>query len=566
MPELLNNTPDKQPSTGGSMFSAEDIASLQASLEANRQQINTETNATIAEALRSGQLGKGTPDLEMPKTAGPRLDFQSMNPDIQNRVRAVRAERAARGIVDAPIDGLDTPPAAMQPMSDTEVAAIAAGPRVSSEAVQAHLANAAKKPEPAVVDNPYKRPVRHIYQETDGKMWTDEQWAEANAKDRAEQAKRGKKSMADQRAEYKSAKAEKDAADTELLDAMNPALREASLEKYGREGLLDMLKGTAEVPRYTGPDTEAATFTHATTGETMNQSEVEQRMSEAEAQRIGAAAGNLAENALTRKPFEEELIDDAEKGLIYRERGHLDDGLDMVIEVLPDGSLGNVEVIVKDDSTGEIHKVEVADPQTPKPEVTIDGESATEEQAPLVEAVLAEANAALENEPSELDKTTDSSEIGQSEVLTEEDTSDKAEQPLETLDNSPVVEQMANKQTAPAEKVPSPRLTPEQMLMRQQQDAMRFATSYIRSNPAFLEVFRSLGIDPNKLTPGDVQLTDEALSYVNAIQKQGIKPESMILRENPHANSTLGRAASESQELVKGLLRSMFKGKEPEQK
>lgn len=613
MPETLQRSPDKQPPSGGGMFSADDIAALQRNLEANRRAIDAQTTAEINSALQSGELGKSAPDMALPLTQKPaasRLEFMAANPSIQDRVRAVRAERAARGIVDAPIEGLEESPT-IAPMSAAEIADIAAGPRVSVEATQAHLENSQRDVAP--VDNPYARKSRRIYMENpDGTMMTDEQFAASRAKYDAEQAEKGAKTSAEQRADYLATKAEQEAADNELLSSMKPELLEASLEKYGREGTLAILKGDSEVPKYTGPENSTETFTHASTGESMTQSQVEERLSEIDASRLGQAASGLAREARSsKKPFRSELVD-TDDGLINVETGQLDNELDMQITTSADGSIASVEVIVRDE--GEVHEVGIMAPESDAPIVLVDGEPATQEDAQMAEAVIEEARAAIEaratteqlseekeesrqNEQTEVieghDKQTEettSSEVDASSVVDKEvalssDLSlSQAEIGLANVEEEPNTvdvttpdvsqepeavesEEAEPQQAEVAQPVERPRpqpLTPEQRQRRMQMEAMNFVLPILNSNRReFTQLFHRLGVDLSEIKASNVQLDRNVYQHVDAIQKIGVRKFIESLQHAPDPHSALGRDTIRNQELARGLARAMFKPAQP---
>ncbi len=538
------------------MFTPEEIAGLQRTLDETTRRLSANLQTEVAGMLERGELGKSHPDLEPPVQDGSAYD-------------------SASGFSQTPVEvaspvGLEAP-RGNQP--DVLPAASSQAPQVPG-----------RKGRRIYIENP------------DGTALSNEAWDARNAQAAAERAAKGEPSQEEALAAYKAGLEAQKLADDELLSGMDPDLLEASLKRHGRDGLLAIIKGEAELEPYTGPDGGNLMFTHASTGESMTPGEVQERMDIVDARRIGKTSAGLAHEATAQMPFSESIINTPEGGIAYVEQGHLSDGLDMKITINSDGSLGEVAVIVSGSETGEAHTVAVEGPEADAPQVRIDGEPATPEQAPVVEAVLqelasdlqltsetpaddgaivsheaepqsgealvsdvaVESPAQSENAPVFTPETQPAAEVAEANQPTQE-------QELPVSENQPEGAS-ANQPEQPAPDRPraQPR-TPEEIRLSRQKGAMNFMLPYARSNPSFLGVFKELGIDPRKLVASDVQLTPETLRYIGLIQKLGVRSNSGILQEPPNPNTPLGRAAIESQKLVKGLICSMFQKAEPEQ-
>lgn len=534
MPELLSSTPEKRPPSGGALFSEEEIAALQDNLNRGNAENYAQTQAEIQGLIDNGVLGKRVSDLGEASVA------PAPSPEV-------------------PVDRFH--------MSDAEIADIASGPRIALETAQEHAVSGGLPATSA--EDPYKRPRRRVHQEnSDGTAWTDAQWEAANAADRAERAARGEKTLAEQREEYLANKAERDGADNTLLESMNPRLLEESLKKYGREGTLAILKGDSEVPRYTGPESNEPTFTHASTGESMTKRNVNERLSDVESSRIGQAVGGLARAARgQRTPFKTELHN-TPNGLVSTETGKLDEELDMEITTKADGGLVSVELIVH--SAGEEHAVGVMAPESDHPIVLIDDEPADQSDAATAEAVIEEAQAAIEQaalaesahqEPQgqPVDKepvaaaTPEAAEVNLVEEKNVEETGEISGSPEATL---------SQQNTPTGEAQP---LTPEQRERLQKMEAVRFFRPLFDANPReFMRVFQEIGIENlSTIRPENIQLTRDVGQYVGLIQEQGYESFMKSLNQNHHPSSQMGKIEMQNRAIMAGFMRALFKASPP---
>ncbi|AGL62332.1 hypothetical protein L336_0629 [Candidatus Saccharimonas aalborgensis] len=520
MAERLKSASPEAPNGGG--FDPTFTAELRVGLD----RVVDDSSATLAAAgealIQSGRLGHVPPDLALPS---PRIEV------------ATARQSVASAFENSP----DTMPVTQDPSSQVERSNSFAS--LQEQAIPAGQAG------------------RRIYAEgPDGTPLTGVQW---DALNQEALSNRAGPSAAELHEAHIAERAQAYAADQALLKSLPPEFVSSGLEKYGREGFLAVLKGKQEpsaVAMSRTADGEA-TFTHATTGEVLSVGEVQDRIDHAEARRIGHSAASVAEAATTQLPFAEELID-TDNGLVYVEKGHLGDGLDMVIEIRPDGTLGDVDVVVTEEApngSSETHEVDVVTPESDNPDVLIDGEPATPKEAATVEAVIDHVGEVVHEQqsrgnisnPQEVQRETlpqEMQEVAQ-EVAPEE---------------SPAVEQ----QTAPEEAAPVANGDGEAVQPSRAQErapfslevannnAVSFVSNYAR-NPKVRELLAASGVDLEDFlargASGELRMTSDKLAHMKSFFAQN-SPRSQIWNERPGNASELQRAAARARQQLLSII------------
>ncbi len=504
MAERLKSASPEAPNGGG--FDPTFTAELRVGLD----RVVDDSSATLAAAgealIQSGRLGHVPPDLALP---GPRIEV------------ATARQSVASAFENSP----DTMPVTQDPSSQVERSNSFAS--LQEQAIPAGQAG------------------RRIYAEgPDGTPLTGVQW---DALNQEALSNRAGPSAAELHEAHIAERAQADAADQALLKSLPPEFVSSGLEKYGREGFLAVLKGKQEpsaVAMSRTADGEAA-FTHATTGEALSVGEVQDRIDHAEALRIGHRAASVAEAATTQLPFAEELIN-TDNGLVYVEKGHLGDGLDMVIEIRPDGTLGDVDVVVTEEApngSSETHEVDVVTPESDNPDVLIDGEPATPKEAATVEAVI--------------------DHVG--EVVHEQQSSGNISNPQEVApEESPAVEQqIAPEEAAPVTNGDGEAVQPSRAQERApfsfkaaNNNAVSFVSNYAR-NPKVRELLAASGVDLEDFlargASGELRMTSDKLAHMKSFFAHN-GPQSQIWNERPGNASELQRAATRARQQLLSII------------
>ena len=551
----LINPNDADPSKRGGGLDPDFVAGLQANLLAAREQSHAGVQAELADALATGRLGYQPKDLELPAPAG------------GNVTRNEQASSALSDVQSAYL--MKQPPVGWQDSRlrpSLSNAGVSTGERVGPLST-AELDTIMAQRAPLEVDGVSSQTAgdrqpskRRIYVEgTDGQPLSDEEW---EARRTAASAELNTPSFAQGHQEYMSAQAEQRQADDEFLAGFPKGFVEDAVEEYDREFTLAALRGHAEFPSRIAEQGEAQ-FTHASSGEKMSVNEVQERMSRVDAARIGNDIGHAAELATTKKPFHEEIID-TENGLVHREVGRLDDSLGMVIETNQDGTLDRVEVIATDwneDGTSEAHTVDVVEPNSEEPEILIDNQPATQDEAPIVEAVIAEVQ-----EVSGADEA--KADVAEEAVEAEQDPQPAPEPeqaPDEPVEVANTVSETAPKVTQEASVTPPMQPSAAERAQRSfdaklsANAAFEAAQHYI-ANQAVRSLLERAGIDVKALEEraeaGELSISPEAYNAMRNLVHDA-SPRSMIWEQTPGNGSTLQRAAGEIQNQFIAILRSL---------
>ncbi len=540
----LINPNDADPSKRGGGLDPDFVAGLQANLLAAREQSHAGVQAELADALATGRLGYQPKDLELPAPAG------------GNVTRNEQASSALSDVQSAYL--MKQPPVGWQDSRlrpSLSNAGVSTGERVGPLST-AELDTIMAQRAPLEVDGVSSQTAgdrqpskRRIYVEgADGQPLSDEEW---EARRTAASAELNTPSFAQGHQEYMSAQAEQRQADDEFLAGFPKGFVEDAVEEYGREFTLAALRGHAEFPSRIAEQGEAQ-FTHASSGEKMSVNEVQERMSRVDAARIGNDIGHAAELATTKKPFHEEIID-TENGLVHREVGRLDDSLGMVIETNQDGTLDRVEVIATDwneDGTSEAHTVDVVEPNSEEPEILIDNQPATQDETPIIEAVIAEVYEA--SSAQEVDTAEEAAEVV---AVEPELAAEPAPEPDTTPEASPA--QPEAPATPPRSTAERAAVTFDSKLAAEA--AFQVAERYA-ANPAVSRMLESASVDMKALKEradaGELTITPEAYNQMRQLAQEA-SPRSMIWEQAPGNSSTLQRAAGEMQDRLANILRNL---------
>lgn len=549
----LINPNDADPSKRGGGLDPDFVAGLQANLLAAREQSQATVQAELADALATGRLGYQPKDLELPAPAG------------GNVTRNEQASSAPSDVQSAYL--MEQPPVGWQDSRlrpSLSNAGVSTGERVGPPST-AELDTIMMQRAPGEADGAQPAadrqiPKRRIYVEgADGQPLSDEEW---EARRTAASAESNTPSFAQGHQEYMSAQAEQRQADDEFLAGFPKGFVDDAVEEYGREFTLAALRGHAEFPSRIAEQGEAQ-FTHASSGEKMSVNEVQERMSRVEAARIGQDISRAAELATTKKPFHEEIID-TDDGLVHSEVGQLDDSLAMVIETKQDGTLGRVEVIAtdwKEDGTSEAHTVDVVEPYSDEPEILIDNQPATQDEAPIVEAVIAEVQ-----EVSGADEA--KADVAEEAVEAEQDPQPAPEPeqaPDEPVEVANTVSETAPKVTQEASVTPpmqpsAAERAPRSFDAKLAANAAFEAAQHYMANPAVKSMLERAGIDIKALQAraeaGELSISPEAYSAMRTLVHDA-SPHSMIWEQTPGNGSTLQRAAGEIRDQFINIMRSL---------
>ena len=549
----LINPNDADPSKRGGGLDPDFVAGLQANLLAAREQSQAGVQAELADALATGRLGYQPKDLELPAPAG------------GNVTRNEQASSALSDVQSAYL--IKQPPVGWQDSRrrpSLSNAGVSTGERVGPLST-AELDTIMMQRAPGEADGAQPAadrqiPKRRIYVEgADGQPLSSEEWEDRRT---AASAESNTPSFVQGHQEYMSAQTEQRRADDEFLASFPKGFVDDAVEEYGREFTLAALRGHAEFPSKIAERGEAQ-FTHASTGEKMSINEVRERMSQVEAARIGQDISHAAELATTKKPFHEEIID-AENGLVHREVGHLDDSLAMVIETNQDGTLGRVEVIAtdrKEDGTSEAHTVDVVEPYSDEPEILIDNQPAMQDEAPIVEAVIAEVQKVSSADEAKADVAGEAVEAEQDPQPAPEP-EQAPEKPAEVgntvPDATPKVTPEAS--ATPPMQPPAAERTQRSFDAKLAANAAFEAAQHYIANQAVRSLLERAGIDVKALEEraeaGELSISPEAYNAMRNLVHDA-SPRSMIWEQTPGNGSTLQRAAGEIQNQFIAILRSL---------
>jgi hypothetical protein len=281
-------------------------------------------------------------------------------------------------------------------------------------------------------------------------------------------------------------------------------------------------------------------FVDAATGESMGLAEVRGR-------EAGAAEGiapDSDERSALREVYPEDVkdsagdvvdaldaaVDTSDKRFYVTEKlqdgsvvetGRLDD--EHGVRVERDASGKVVEIFVVAAGAGEAHDVTVH-PGVEPTQILIDGQPATREELPAVEAVLNHTAEQIAEKPQEDAPETDEA-----------------------------------KEDADAEEEQSSPEENEQEKRAMSEYTKQFAESYLR-NPSIRKTMTQLGVDVDglagRLESGDITVDRQTITYMQNLKKQ-LDQSSDVWNTPPSERSMLGRAANEARQHLARILKQL---------
>ena len=282
-------------------------------------------------------------------------------------------------------------------------------------------------------------------------------------------------------------------------------------------------------------------FVNAANGEPMGLAEVRGR----EAAAAEGIAPDSTERSAEREVYREDVTDSAED-VVYAldaavdtsdkrfyvteqsqdgsvvETGRLDD--EHGVRVERDASGKVVEIFVVAAGAGEAHDVTIH-PGVEPTEILIDGQQATKEELPAVEAVLHHTAEQIAEEPHE----------------------EKTPETDETQDDADAEQEQA-----------SPEIN-EQEQQAMSEYTKQFAEAYLR-NPSIRKAMTQLGVDVDglagRLDSGDITIDRQTITYMKNLKKQ-LDQSSDVWNTPPSERSKLGRAANEARQHLAQILKQL---------